>query len=108
MSVLNPRNRLVNFRLSEAEFDQLKSVCLERGARSISEFARNAVLRSLDAQATAADPDAEQVQNLERKVGTLEVRVGQLLSLVGAAGTSDPRPAMAPLQPSTNGGVHHY
>jgi hypothetical protein len=108
MSVLNPRNRLVNFRLSEAEFDELKSVCLERGARSISEFARSAVLRSLGGQPTSGEADGEQVQNLERKVGTLEVRVDQLLNLISVAGATEPKPEMAPLQPAANGGVRHY
>ncbi len=108
MSVLNPRNRLVNFRLSEAEFDELKSVCLERRARSISEFARTAVLGSLGGQSTAGVADGEQVQELERKVGSLEVRVDQLLNLISVAGTSDRKPIMAPLHPLASGEVRHY
>jgi hypothetical protein len=51
MSVINPRNRLVNFRLTAEEFDSLKSASIERGARSVSDFARSAVLGAVRAEA---------------------------------------------------------
>ncbi len=82
MSVLNPRNRLVNFRLSEAEFEQLKAACHENGARSISEFARTAVLNSLRQQVVDDGPDVQRVTYLEDKVVALEVRTDQLLRLL--------------------------
>ena len=108
MSVLNPRNRLVNFRLSEAEFDELKCVCRDRGARSISEFARSSVLRSLDGQAAKQEASGEQVQDLERKVGSLEVRVEQLLHLVTMAGVSSPDRVLGAQPAPTNGDAQHY
>lgn len=44
MPVYHPRTRLVNFRLSEEEFEVLQQTCARSGARSISDFARAAVL----------------------------------------------------------------
>lgn len=47
MSVLKPRNRLVNFRLSEEEFQAMHAACEKSGARSLSDFARGAVLHAM-------------------------------------------------------------
>jgi len=38
--MLKTRTRLVSFRLSEEEYQRLKYVCLQQGARSISDGAR--------------------------------------------------------------------
>ncbi len=88
MSVLNPRNRLVNFRLSEAELSELKAACHERGARSISEFAREAVLGALKSSPGGGETGAERVGNIERKIDDLEFRVDQLLRLMALTGTA--------------------
>jgi len=84
MSVLRPRNRLVNFRLSEDEFEMLRESCGRFGARSISDFARSSVLARLE-----EDPEAKtRLSSLDNKVVELETRVSQLLKLVDATGTS--------------------
>ncbi len=88
MSVINPRNRLVNFRLSESEFENLRTACQTLGARSISDFARSAVLERMSQCTAGADPGKTRVFQLDNKVSELETRVGQLLSLVSATGTS--------------------
>lgn len=46
MSVLRPRNRIVNFRVSEDELERMKEQCKLSGHRSISDFARSSVLDS--------------------------------------------------------------
>ncbi len=81
MSVLNPRNRLVNFRVSEQELELLKQACLKQGARSLSEFARNAVLESLQDR-----PSTASVEEIDHRVGRLESHVEQLLHLLAATG----------------------
>jgi hypothetical protein len=43
MAVLEPRSKLVSFRLSEQDYRSLVATCEARGARSVSEAARNAV-----------------------------------------------------------------
>lgn len=89
MSILHPRNRLVNFRLSDEEFDRLKTSCEAYGARSISDFARTSVLERIDQLSAAeAGPPRDRVQMLDGKVAELEVRVGQLLNLLSATGES--------------------
>ena len=47
MAVLTSRSRLVTFRLSADEYKELQNVCIAEGARSISDFARSAVLRRM-------------------------------------------------------------
>ena len=89
MSVIDPRNRLVNFRLSESEFESLRTACLAMGARSISDFARSAVLERMSRH----QPNGEELNNrrvfqLDNKVSELETRVGQLLNLLSATGAS--------------------
>lgn len=88
MSVLRPRNRLVNFRLSEDEFELLRDSCGRFGARSISDFARSSVLARLQ-EDPEKDPAAKtRLSSLDNKVVELETRVGQLLKLMDATGTS--------------------
>jgi len=50
MSALNPRNRIVVFRLSQNEFATLKCACAEKGGRNLSEFTRSELLNFLRAQ----------------------------------------------------------
>lgn len=85
MPVFNPRNRLVNFRLSEEEFDRLRASSALSGARSLSDFARSAVMRSVG-QTTPDNPGFPatdlRVPSIDRKVLELETRVAELVNLV--------------------------
>jgi hypothetical protein len=47
MSVLKPRNRLFLIRLTQEEYDTLKTVGRDRGARSTSDFARSLLLTAV-------------------------------------------------------------
>ena len=94
MSVLNPRNRLVNFRLSDEEFDRLKTACAEFGARSISDFARGSVLDRISGGPGGEAQPREHLVELDHKVATLEGQVTQLLNLVEATGRSGVMPGM--------------
>lgn len=90
MSVLRPRNRLVNFRLSEDEFEKLRDCCALYGARSISDFARSSVLSRLEQDPQQETHASNRINHLDFKVSELETRVGQLLHLLDATGTSKP------------------
>jgi len=48
VAVLRSRTRLVTFRMDPEEYAALRRVCVTTGARSISEFAREAVLASVE------------------------------------------------------------
>jgi hypothetical protein len=83
MAIYSPRTRLVNFRLSEDEYQTLKEAAIRQGARSISDFARGAILNSV------THPRSENGQQLDltgldRKVseiqGTVERISGYLAS----------------------------
>ena len=89
MSVLRPRNRLVNFRLSEDEFERLKASCALQGARSVSDFARSAVLDRMETGTPTphAAPAPRQFQ-MDNRISDLETQVGQLLHLISATGLS--------------------
>ena len=51
MAVSKPRNRILILRLTQDEYNALHTASSERGARSLSEFARAKLLGSLDAPA---------------------------------------------------------
>jgi len=90
MSVIKPRNRLINFRLTEEEFDYLHRACHEQGARSISDFARGAVLQQAGtAAAPAGAPDASR---LERLILQLDGRVTDLITALRPASATTPPP----------------
>ena len=47
MEVAANKKRLVTFRLSEAEYETLRTTCTAGGSRSVSDFARTAVLTKM-------------------------------------------------------------
>lgn len=86
--MLKPRTKLVSFRLSAEEYKQLADACAAEGARSISEFARSALQRTVtndqndSAAQAAAIPFAEGTQELIDTMRELNHRLGQLVSFV--------------------------
>ena len=78
MAVLKRRTRMVNFRLSEDEYEYLKKTCLAEGARSVSDFARAAVCRSMAAAKPAKEELDVWVRILDGKVEELDQTVKQL------------------------------
>lgn len=80
MSVFRVRNRLVNFRVTDEEYERLRSASLASGARSLSEFARAAVLR-----AAARQPRGERSEpastNLALRVAELETALRNLVRM---------------------------
>jgi hypothetical protein len=70
MAVSKPRNRILIFRLTQDEYNSLQTASSERGARSLSEFARAKLLGSLDAPALD-----QQITELKTTVA----RIAQLL-----------------------------
>jgi uncharacterized protein (DUF1778 family) len=47
MTALKRRTRAIIFRLTDDEYDALKTACAQRGARTVSDFARTELLRSV-------------------------------------------------------------
>ena len=70
MAITKPRNRLLIFRLTQEEYATLQAASSERGARSLSEFARAQLFGSLDAPA------------LDRQLGELRTTVTRIAQML--------------------------
>ena len=80
MAILKRRDRLVVFRLSQDEYEGLRAACTERGAPSISSFARAELLNSLNRDRSSGVPG--QLSKLESSVQ----RITQILEALAASG----------------------
>ena len=87
MAVLKPRNRLVYFRVTEDEFQQLNHLCASTGTRSISDLARSA-MRTLvrDDEHGHGDGVSDRLSLLETMVRGLDQKVAQLALMLGKEG----------------------
>lgn len=83
MAVLKPRNRLVNFRLNDEEYEGLRAACAHHGARSVSDFARAAVLRSAGLQERLDRQTQRRLSDLRQKVSELEAQLRDLAVRLG-------------------------
>ena len=80
MTVLKRRSRMVSFRVSEQEYESLLTLCSSRGARSLSDLARDAMQALLhDGQ---GDGLASLVQQLQKRMNGLDLEVKQLTQLL--------------------------
>jgi len=80
MSILATRNRLVSFRMSEQEYENLRAATIANGARSVSAFARSlavSVIGSTSDGRHFVSKDLE-LLNLRLTVQDLQIRVAEL------------------------------
>ena len=82
VAVFKSRNRLVVFRLNDEEYASLKVAYPQKGARSISDFARSAVLRSAGMEEREEESLQRRLLNLRDAVTELELHITRLLQLV--------------------------
>ena len=71
------RGRLVNFRVTEDEFEQLKSACDRHGARCFSDFARHVMLSPPNANIGDYD---HKLAVLDRRISLIEVSLSRLFN----------------------------
>jgi hypothetical protein len=91
MSVLIPRIRTINVRLSEEEYLELERFCVASGARSISDLVRN----TMNSLITSTDQDsslASSVIEYSGHVRDLELRVKELAAELASFRTGDRLP----------------
>ena len=69
------RSRLVTFRVSAEEYEQLSSSCISLGARSMSDFARASVLQSLEASRTPTATLRGDLVTVSKKLSDLDVLI---------------------------------
>jgi plasmid stability protein len=84
--LIQRRSRLVSFRMSEEEYSRLRTRCATAGVRSISDLARNALARLMEAE-NSPDGDglAAQVRALSIIVEDLRRQVNELSGRLRAA-----------------------
>lgn len=80
MAVLTRRTRIVSFRVSEEEYQDLVSLCLTRQARSISDFARLVTLSQFEVNGSEKAENA--LQQIHRKLGAIDREVRRLAELI--------------------------
>jgi hypothetical protein len=79
LPVYRPRTRLVNFRLSEEEYQQLKETCARSGARSVSDYARSSVLSgAAQAGVLAAEFPSSRMDRIESLLERIDSRLENL------------------------------
>jgi hypothetical protein len=86
------KSRIISLRLSEEEYESLKSVYAARGVRSLSEFARDAMHRLLDQGPPGAANIEDRVELLHGKVALLEGEVSRLSRAVASDGAGRDTP----------------
>jgi hypothetical protein len=75
------RDKMISFRLSTREYEQLREFRLSQGARSVSALARAAVSKLLrDPAPVAADPLEARINELEGQLQTLFLEMKKLRS----------------------------
>ena len=72
------KNRIISLRLSEEEYESLKSRYASHGVRSLSEFARDAMHRVLGEEPASPVDLRNRVRLLDGKVALLEGEVSRL------------------------------
>ena len=78
MPVLTNRTRLITFRLTGDEYESLKATCSSERARSISEFARTAVLHRIEAHRSQKVSLGEDLTTLSLHLGELDGALREL------------------------------
>lgn len=94
MAVLKSRNRLVSFRLSPEEYEALKQVCIAVDARSISDFARDAVLHGIEKKGSGRPSLGDDLATLSSRLEVLDSALKDLSKLIARVlGSSKERTA---------------
>src|SRR5689334_1108721 len=78
MSVLKRRSRMISFRVSEDEYAGLKNLCVNEGARSVSDLARDAVHRLITNHTWPNHQLENVVLVLQGRVEALDMEVKRL------------------------------
>ena len=82
--MLKTRNRLVNFRLTQDEYDKIQTALLTKGMRCLSDFARDAVMRYAESDHAAETASLARLNALDRRVSELEASLQEIRSALPA------------------------
>jgi len=76
------RTRLVNFRVTDEEFEQLKTASDRLGARCLSDFARSVMLGQADPHPVSSD---DRLLSFDRRLTALERSMSRLVAALAGA-----------------------
>ena len=82
MPVLKRRNRVVVFRLTQDEYEDLKTVCAVRGARNISDFARSELLTAIEHERRPETELNGRLSDVDQKLSSLESKIQRMSQLL--------------------------
>ena len=82
-----PRCRIVSFRLSASEFAEAEQICRAHGYRSLSLFARSAIVAFLS---TASDPGMQktEINELRERIDLMAVELLRISEQIRAGNAS--------------------
>ena len=86
MSILKPRNRMVVFRLTQEEYENLREVCSERGGRNLSDFTRSELMNFLGSESLGGLLE-KRFCDVRQRLGELQDAVSKLTIMIGTART---------------------
>jgi plasmid stability protein len=80
-AMIKRRTKMVSIRLLDDEYRKLKELCEAKGARSVSDLARDAMFRMLAPPMESVPPNLEdQVRRLDQKVARLGEQMEEIES----------------------------
>jgi hypothetical protein len=79
-----PRTRLVNFRVTDEEFERLKAASDRQSARSLSDFARCVMLTQHDICSVSGSYD-DRFVSFDRRVASLERSMARLVEALSGS-----------------------
>ena len=75
------RTRTVIFRVSESEYERLRLACFEAGARTLSAYTRDEILKFIETDSRGLTI-AERFQEIDQKLADLKKTVERLMNLI--------------------------
>ena len=84
MAILNRKSRMISLRLSDDEYEALRTIYRSHGSRSLSEFARDAMKKVIKEDAAASSTLESRLLNLDTRMQELDHVVGRLVNMIEA------------------------
>ena len=79
--MITRRTRVISFRISEEEYQDLINLCVMRQARSVSDFARSATFGQFEVHAAKGKPEPA-LREVYRRLGALDREMKRLAELI--------------------------
>jgi hypothetical protein len=89
MASLHQRNRIVVFRLSQEEYNSLRSACVAAGGRNLSDFTRSELLTVVQTDGRGSALERKVVE-IDRKLSDLHNLIQRVSERIGS-----PAPSLA-------------